>query len=98
MTVEQTVDAALQQSVVWLERADELARTVAVRKLDDTACLVNAYATAADSWTRIADLRAALEGRVVPPIETADQRYAQALNAQHRRAADAELHAREEKS
>jgi hypothetical protein len=96
MTVEQTVEDALAQSVAWLERADELARTTSVRKLDDTAYLVNAYAVAADSWTRVAELHAALQGRTVPPIETVDQRYAAAVNAQHRRVADAQLHARDE--
>lgn len=95
MTVEQTVEDALEQSVVWLERADQFARTTNVRKLDDTAYLVNAYATAADSWTRIAELRAALRGQVVPPIETADQRYAQALNAQTRREVEARTRAEE---
>lgn len=91
MTVEQTVSDALEQSVVWLERADKLARTTNVRKLDDTAYLVNAYATAADSWTRIAELRAALRGQVVPPIETYDQRHAAETNSLRRSEAEGEF-------
>lgn len=94
----ETVEDALGSSTGWLQRADGLARTLAARKFGDTATLVQSYAAAADVWVRIAELRAALDGRIVPAVETYDQRHVAETNSLHRSEAEGEFDAAAERA
>lgn len=79
-----TTDQALAEAESWLELAEQVAQRGGASYADTEsrkADLVHAYAFTADTWVRYAELRAALEHRIIAPVETFESRHADAARA-----------------
>ncbi len=83
-------EQALAQAERWLDEAQR-ERSAQFHKTNERAELIYAYASAADTWVRLAELRAALDGKIVPEVETYDQRYVAASNSIRRSEAEGDL-------